>query len=88
MLYIYSFSMAQTLRNLVNKSRQRIAAVYSEVDRRLKSSDKKKARKWTNQEKDNQNTEHVVERMQKIRMSEGLSESGKEMYSDIIHDMQ
>ena len=33
--------MAQVLRNLVNKSRQRIAAVYSWLERKLKSSTKK-----------------------------------------------
>ena len=33
--------MAQALRNLVNKSRQRIADVYSELEKKLKSSAKK-----------------------------------------------
>ena len=33
--------MAQALRNLVNKSRQRIAEVYSELEKKLKSSAKK-----------------------------------------------
>ena len=33
--------MAQALRNLVNKSRQRIAQVYSELERKLKSSAEK-----------------------------------------------
>ena len=32
---------AQALRNLVNKSRQRIAAVYSELEKKLKSFGKK-----------------------------------------------
>ena len=33
--------MAQALRNLVNKSRQRIAEFYSELEKKLKSSAKK-----------------------------------------------
>ena len=33
--------MAQALRNLVNKSRKRIAQVYSELERKLKSSAEK-----------------------------------------------
>ena len=33
--------MAQALKNLVNMSRQRIAQVYSELERKLKSSVKK-----------------------------------------------
>ena len=33
--------MAQALRNLVNKSRQRIAAVYSELEKKLKYFGKK-----------------------------------------------
>ena len=44
-LFVYNnlLQMVQALRNLVNKSRQRIAAVYSGVGRMLKSSAKKKA---------------------------------------------
>ena len=44
----------------MNKSRERIAAVYSGVDRILKS-DKKKARRQRNQDEGSQNTEQVVE---------------------------
>ena len=78
-LFVYNklLQMAQALRNLVNKSRQRIAAVYSGVDRMLKSSAKKKAQQQRNQGEDShQNTESVVEAVQeKMRWSEGLSES-------------
>ena len=77
MLCVYNnlLQMAQALRNLVNKSRQRIAAVYSGVDRMLKSSAKKKSQQQRNQDEDShQNTETVVEAAQKKR-SQGLSES-------------
>ena len=70
--------MAQALRNLVNKSRQRIAAVYSAgVKKILKSSTKKKAQQQSsNQDEDSQNTEGVVESVQeKIRRNESLSQS-------------
>ena len=76
-LFVYNnlLQMAQALRNLVNKSRRRIAAVYSGVDRMLKSSVKKKAQQQRNQDEDShQNTESVVEAVQEKMRSEGLSE--------------
>ena len=77
-LFVYNnlLQMAQALRNLVNKSRQRIAAVYSGVEKMLKSSAKKKAQQQRNQDEDShQNTESVVEAVEEKRRSEGLSES-------------
>ena len=65
---LYISLISQALRNLVNKSRQRIAAVYSGVDRMLKSA-KKKAQRQRNQDEYSQNTEQVVEAAQeKMRM--------------------
>ena len=77
-LFVYNnlLQMVQALRNLVNKSRQRIAAVYSGVDRMLKSSAKKKSQQQRNQDEDShQNTESVVEAVPEKMRSEGLSES-------------
>ena len=77
-LFVYNnlLQMAQALRNLVNKSRQRIAAVYSGVDRMLKSSAKKKAQQQRNQDEDShQYTENVVEAVQEKMRSEGHTES-------------
>ena len=82
--------MSQALRNLVNKSRQRIATVYSTgVEKILKISAKKKAQQQRNQDEDPPNTEQVVEAaLEKMRMmginDEGLSESEREMDSNII----
>ena len=69
--------MTQTLSNLVNKSRQRIAAVYSRVEKILKPSAKEKAQQQRNQDEDShQNTESVVEAVQeKMRSRQGFSES-------------
>ena len=59
----------------MNKSRQRIAAVYSGVGRMLKSSAKKKAQQQRNQDEDShQNTESVVEAAQEKMRSEGHRE--------------
>ena len=78
--------------NLVNKSRQRIAAVYSTGVEKILRSDKKKAQQQRNQDEPSQNTEQVVEAAQeKMRMrvhEEVLLESEREMYSNIIHDVQ
>ena len=68
--------MAQALRNLVNMSRQRIAAVYSRVEKILKTSAKKKAQQQRNQDEDShQNTESVVEAVQEKMRSEDHTES-------------
>ena len=69
--------MSQAVRNLVNKSRQRIAAVYSTgVGKILKTSLKKKAQQQSNQDENSLNTEQVVETVQeKINMGERLSAS-------------
>ena len=37
----YTFIYVQALRNLVNTSRQRIQQLFTELDKRLKSADKK-----------------------------------------------
>ena len=45
--------MAQALRNLVNKSRQRIAKFYSELEKNLKSSaEKEEALQWMRRNQD------------------------------------
>ena len=50
--------MTQALRNLVNKSCQRIAKVYSKLEKRLKSSAKKKeALEQANRRHQNENYE-------------------------------
>ena len=64
----------------MNKSRQRIAAIYGGVDRILKSD--KKAQQQRNQDEYSQNTGQVVEatqeKMRVMRRSEGLSVSERE----------
>ena len=64
----------------MNKSRQRIAAIYGGVDRILKSD--KKAQQQRNQDEYSQNTGKVVEatqeKMRVMRRSEGLSVSERE----------
>ena len=68
--------MAQSIRNLVNKSRQRIAAVYSEVEKILKTLAKEKAQQQRTQDEDShQNTESVVEAAQEKMRSEDPTES-------------
>ena len=73
LVYNNLLQMAQALRNLVNKSRQRIATVYSGVGRMLKSSAKKKAQQQRNEDS-HQNTESGVEAVQEKMRSEGHTE--------------
>ena len=63
--------MAQALKNLVNKSRKRIAAAYSELERKLKSSAKKEEaleqirRKQHENEEGNGDFEIILDSIQK-----------------------
>ena len=78
--HTFHLLISQALRNLVSKSRQRIAAIYGEVDTILKSG--KKAQQQRNQDEYSQNTGQVVEatqeKMRMMRRSEGFLENERE----------
>ena len=70
-LYVISLSqcVVQALRNLVNRSLQRISEAYSELEERLKSSAEKKAaqekmRRKGNQEEEEEETDHTLENVE------------------------
>ena len=67
-----SFSMIQTMKNPMNKSRQGIAAVYSARVEKMKTSANKRLK---NQDKGSVNTKHVDVVEEKMRTNEGISES-------------